>query len=286
MAKPYTPERAYRQSVLPFGVFLIFGGIVFLAASLLMPAEAISVPPLHTPWLKWAAVGGLSFPLLPLGIGFCLRSKVAWRAFFVWLLIGSIWSVVAGMLASDVVAVIMPVAFNLPFAFGIYLATRPAFTSKVQPTPAATQDDELAAGYRLAVASPQTAEANPYRSPETHERLPAPSRYRSRRQAALAGMRRGAVLGAKWMTCILLLFWGLWWVAAAVFAYQWFRAGIPGSTIVDLLEPGDALRGTVLVALITVPVTAVICALLGGLAGAITYRHCQHTNDAVRMEQS
>jgi uncharacterized membrane protein HdeD (DUF308 family) len=130
MGKPYTPERAYRSSVLPLGIFLIVGGIVLFSAAMLMPSDALFVPPFSDPWVKRTVFGGLSLPLLPLGLGFCLRNKLAWWGFFAWLLIGTAWQVVTGMLDPQFgpLVVISPV-FNAFVAVGIYFATRPVFVA-------------------------------------------------------------------------------------------------------------------------------------------------------------
>ncbi len=66
---------------------MVFGEIVLFGGAMLMPPDSIFVPPLNDPWLKPLVFGGLSLLLLPLGLGFCLRSKVAWWGFFAYLLI-------------------------------------------------------------------------------------------------------------------------------------------------------------------------------------------------------
>lgn len=131
MARPYTSDRAYRSSVLPLGVFMVFGGIVLPVSAVLMPAEQIFVPPLTDPWLTRVVFGGMSLFLLPLGVGFCLRSKVAWYGFFAWALIGTIWWGVFFRGPPDrhfeiFVNVVCPL-FNLLIAVGIYFATKPVF---------------------------------------------------------------------------------------------------------------------------------------------------------------
>ena len=128
MAKPYTADRAYRLSVLPLGVFMIFGGVILFTWAMLMSPEQIFVPPFKGSLLERVVFGGLSLALLSLGIGFCFRSKVAWWCFFVWMLIGIIWHVIAGILDPQFASLaILSPAFNIPIAVGIYYVTKPAF---------------------------------------------------------------------------------------------------------------------------------------------------------------
>jgi len=129
MARPYTPERAYRWSVLPLGIFSIVSGIVLPASAVLMPAEQILVPPFAEPWLRRVALGGISILCLPIGVGLCLRSKVAWWAFFAWLMAGTAWHIFIGITDPRFpeFAFLSP-AFNIPLAVGIYVATKPVFT--------------------------------------------------------------------------------------------------------------------------------------------------------------
>jgi hypothetical protein len=129
LRKPYTPERAYGCSVLPFGTFMIVGGIVLFIGAMLSPSEAIFVPPFSDPWIKRAVFGGVSLSSLLLGIGFCLRSTLAWWSFFVWVLLGTAWGVVAEIRDLGFL-VIIPVTFNVIFAVGVYFATKPVFVAR------------------------------------------------------------------------------------------------------------------------------------------------------------
>jgi hypothetical protein len=143
MRKPYTPERAYRWSVLPCGLFMIVGGIVLPSAALLMPSYALFVPPFSDPWLKRAVFAGMSLPLLPLGLGLCFRSKLAWWGFFAWLIIGTAWQVVGGFLDPQFahLVVVSPV-FTLGFAVGTYFATKPVFNATNRKTQSACEAEE------------------------------------------------------------------------------------------------------------------------------------------------
>jgi hypothetical protein len=96
-----TLEQSYRWSVLPLGVFMIFGGIVLFTAAMLCPAESMFVPPFQAPWTKRLVAGGISLCWVPLGLGFYLRSKIAWYAFFAFILIGTSWHVIAALLDSN-----------------------------------------------------------------------------------------------------------------------------------------------------------------------------------------
>lgn len=131
MATSCTPERAYRWSVLPLGVFMVVGGILLTGAAMLMPADSIFVPPWSDPWMKRLVLGGMSLLLVPMGIGFCLRSKVAWRGFFAWLMVGTCYHIVAGILDPQYRPfIVLSPAFNISFGAAIYLITKPLFIFK------------------------------------------------------------------------------------------------------------------------------------------------------------
>jgi hypothetical protein len=124
--KPNAAQRAYRWSVLPLGIFMIIGGIVMPIVAMFAPANALLVPPFSDPGIKRFFFAGMTLPLLPLGIGFCLRKRLAFWLFFVWIFIGTAWHFVAG--------IVDPV-YRLPsveplLAFGIYLCTRAAFSNR------------------------------------------------------------------------------------------------------------------------------------------------------------
>ncbi|MBN1395220.1 MAG: hypothetical protein JW959_09365 [Pirellulales bacterium] len=149
MAKPYTADRAYRLSVLPLGIFMIVCGIIFCASALLMWPQRIFIPPLNEPLVERIVFIGISLPLIPMGIGFCFRSKVAWWCFFAWMFIGMIWNF-SFVIPDPEFSVLGILSFmNIPLAVGIYYATKPAFPTKAQsnkadsldpkPTPPASQ---------------------------------------------------------------------------------------------------------------------------------------------------
>lgn len=129
----YTPERAYRWSVLPFGVFMMVGGIILFASSVLAPSNSISMPPLQDPWLKRVVFGGLALCVALLGLGFCRRSRVAWWGFFAYLLLGTVWQMIVGILNSQFLPLVLAPAFNLSFALGIYWAMKPVFAPRRGP---------------------------------------------------------------------------------------------------------------------------------------------------------
>jgi hypothetical protein len=64
-----------------------------------------------------------------------LRSKIAWWGFFVYVFVGTILHVVAGVFDPSFVplAVASPM-FNGLFAVGIYFASKPAFAGNVKPS--------------------------------------------------------------------------------------------------------------------------------------------------------
>jgi hypothetical protein len=128
MFKPYTPDRAYRWSVLPLGILSILGGIFFFAGAMLMPPEFVQIPPFVDIWLKRLAMGFLCFYLVLIGIGLCYRNKAAWLGFFAYIIIGTIWHIAVGICDPQyAIFVIMSPLFNVPFAISIYFATKPVF---------------------------------------------------------------------------------------------------------------------------------------------------------------
>jgi len=131
MAEPYTPERAYRWSVLPFGMLLIAGGIAALLAPLYVPSDLLrlSEKPFTNSWMGRAGINAFCILQILIGIGFCLRSKVAWWSYFAFLLAATVWQAAFGVDNSHIAGVVLAFAFNIPFGIGIYFATKPAFAS-------------------------------------------------------------------------------------------------------------------------------------------------------------
>jgi hypothetical protein len=133
-----TPDRAYRASVLPLGLFMAFAGLILPLSAILMPAQSFLVFPESERWLQRVVFGGLSLLLLPLGIGLCLRSRFAWWGSFAWLLAGTTWNTVTAILNSRFDDAIVGPLVTIPLAIGIFFVTKPAFmrpTSSAVPTP-------------------------------------------------------------------------------------------------------------------------------------------------------
>jgi hypothetical protein len=128
MAATYTSERAWRFSVLPLGLLFILGGIVLIAGAIWMPSDELFVPPFQEPSLKRAVLAGLAIPVCMIGLGLCWRNKIAWYALFLYLVVGTIWHVVAGVFDPRFIALAIgsPV-LNGAIAVGIYYATKPVF---------------------------------------------------------------------------------------------------------------------------------------------------------------
>ena len=135
--RPYTPERAYRVSVLPLGVFFIVGGAFSLVASFVLPI--VWLPFVHDERMARFLFAGVSLLLGGIGVGLVLKSKAAWYALFAWWVLGTVWPV-AGWLfdppariwaeMSDAARWFYPVfglVLNGIFVVGLYVATRPAF---------------------------------------------------------------------------------------------------------------------------------------------------------------
>jgi hypothetical protein len=122
---------------------------------------------------------------------------------------------------------------------------------------------------------------NPYRAPESQD-APPPPVFGSRLRAARAGMRQGALLGAKWMTCIMLGLAALMWIAVlGGIAYRHFRDGIPLSYLVDILQPLEGLISTAGAVVAAVLVATVAGAVVGALGGTISYRKVVHRSNNI-----
>ena len=129
MAVRYTADRAYRVSVLPLGIFLMFGGVVFVLSAVFMPMTPVWImPPFDDPWLKRVVFGGLGFLWVPIGLGLCFRSRITWFGLFTYMLLGIIWQVTAGFLDPRLASfVVLSPLVNIPIAVGIYFVTKPVF---------------------------------------------------------------------------------------------------------------------------------------------------------------
>jgi len=128
--RPYTPERAYHSSVIPMAAFMFFGGLIFVAASILSPLKP-HMPPIESPWLARFVFGGIGVYLSILGIGFFRLSRLALWGFYAYIVLGSIWQVFLPMFDSRFspwLALAGPV-FNVLITVGIYLTVRPAFAN-------------------------------------------------------------------------------------------------------------------------------------------------------------
>jgi len=110
---------------------MILGGVILFFSGFFIPTELLFLPPLDDAVVKRVVFCALSLLYIPLGIGFCLRSKTAWWGFFAVMLVGIIWHVIAGILNPHFafLAILSPV-LNIPIATGIFFVTKPAFLSK------------------------------------------------------------------------------------------------------------------------------------------------------------
>jgi hypothetical protein len=131
MSMHYTPDRAYRWSVLPLGIFSIIGGVFVFTAAMLMPPESLQMPPFEAAWLKRLALGCLCLYLVLIGLGLCYRNKAAWLGFFAYILIGMIWHLAVGLCDPQFAIFVLSPVLNVPIAVGIYFATKPVFVHKI-----------------------------------------------------------------------------------------------------------------------------------------------------------
>ncbi len=131
--RSYTPERAYRWSVIPLAAFMFFGGLIFVAASLFTPLEP-DMPPIKSPWLARLVFGGIGAYLSVLGIGFFRLSRLALWGFYGYIVLGSIWQMFLPMFDSrwSPWLALASLIFNVLITVGIYLAVKPAFANVAQ----------------------------------------------------------------------------------------------------------------------------------------------------------
>jgi hypothetical protein len=117
---------------------------------------------------------------------------------------------------------------------------------------------------------------NPYASPAVCEETPAPVElpvYRSRTQAVVAGMRRGAMIGGKWMGIILgILALLSWMVVLVTFVHRWLWQGRDFWYLIERLEPFKGICLTLNAIVLPTLYTAVGCALMMGMAAGFSYR--------------
>ncbi|MHC4505094.1 MAG: hypothetical protein ACYTFI_17450 [Planctomycetota bacterium] len=129
--RPYTPERAYRVSVVPLSIFFVIAGLVFFVVSLVVDGKYIFMPPLG-PKTASVAFGGIGLFLAAVGVGLLFRLKTAWYAMLAYFILGAPWAAWSWATAPEEMA--PPVAFvvfgtllNVGIAVGLYFVTRPVF---------------------------------------------------------------------------------------------------------------------------------------------------------------
>ncbi len=134
--KPYTPDRAYRVSVLPLALYCLFGGLFFLLFAVL-PGESSPVyfgefPFVPTPTGKRICLAAIGLFFVPIGVGLLFRRHWALLAFIVYIAFGTAYFIIAW--AADALpqgwngwVVAASSAFNLFFAWAVLHCTRPAF---------------------------------------------------------------------------------------------------------------------------------------------------------------
>ena len=135
--KPYTPERAFRVSVMPLSIFFIVSGAVFVIVAAFVDGRFIHMPPFGPTGAK-VAFGLVGLVLIIVGAGMLRRSRLAWYGMFAYLALGGIW-----YLALGVAFLISPpgepepgalfylagVAWTTLIGTGLYFVTYPVFRS-------------------------------------------------------------------------------------------------------------------------------------------------------------
>ena len=129
--KPYTPERAYRVSVVPLSIFFVIAGVVFFVVSLVVDGRHIFMPPLG-PEAASVVFGGAGLFLATVGAGMLFKLKIAWYAMLAYLVLGTPWATWAFATAPEHMAcptafVVAIPLFNVGVAVGLYFVTRPVF---------------------------------------------------------------------------------------------------------------------------------------------------------------
>ena len=125
----YGPEEAYRKSVRPLAVFLVFVGVVFLLASVLLPVGDIVLPPVEKPLAKRLTLATVAVLSGLIGIGLYRRSRVAWYGLFAFIALGTVFAATSWVhMTSSYLVPLTGIAINVVVGVGIYFATRPAFS--------------------------------------------------------------------------------------------------------------------------------------------------------------
>ena len=159
--KPYTPERAYRVSVIPLALFLVIGGLFLSVAAVVLPITS-PFPFVRSELGNRAIFGAISIFLSVTGIGLWRKSKTAWYAMLFYLVAGASAHAVAVLFDSEsplyggqqrylVLGGLL--LWDLLIAVGIYCAIAPAFRQK--RSVGLDQGDHLTTRMRDDLAPPQ-----------------------------------------------------------------------------------------------------------------------------------
>lgn len=137
--KPYTPERAYRVSVLPLACYCLCGGLfclIFAAlASESSQAYLGEFPFIPTRTGKRIFFAAIGICFLPIGVGLLYRRRWALWGLMGYLAFCTAYVIIAW--AMDTLpqgwngwVVAASMAFNLFLAWGVLHSTRPAFAAR------------------------------------------------------------------------------------------------------------------------------------------------------------
>ena len=123
-------DRAYRRAALPWGLFMVTGGIVCCIVAFCLPAYQIFMPPFETEITKRAVFFMFAGFVLITGIGFIRRRPWALYAFVAYVLLGTALHVLVGLTDSNSRPYLASPLFNLPIGYVVYRLTRPAFQER------------------------------------------------------------------------------------------------------------------------------------------------------------
>jgi hypothetical protein len=118
---------------------------------------------------------------------------------------------------------------------------------------------------------------NPYVSPKASVENPIlkaqPILYKSRKHAIVAGLKKGALFGGKWMAALLILLAVLGWIIIlSLHLYQWNGKG---NNFWFPLKNVEFLKGiwfTAITIIYPASIAALFGALIMGIGGGISYR--------------
>jgi hypothetical protein len=147
--KPYTPERAFRISVVPLSIFFIVGGAVLAIAAAVRDGRSVYMPPLGPTGAK-LALGAVGLALVAIGAGMLLKLRLAWYGLIAYLALGGVWNLVLGIGFAvtppdggrpGALFHFLAAALAVLFGGGLCFVTRPVFRGKGRSGDAPVSDE-------------------------------------------------------------------------------------------------------------------------------------------------